>query len=503
LVWSLALVSGCSLVVDPEAKTPRCVVVEGKADPCPRGRICTNGRCEPRGCGRVELCGDGFDDDCDGKIDERIDDELEACGDRADNDCDGKVDERHDMNIPEICGNMLDDDCDTFFDEGHDQDGDMTPWCGNGAANGGDTRDCDDLDPTVYPGNTERCDGRDNDCDTRVDETTSEPLCDPGESCVDQRCTIFDCTLDGDECGPDQHCDSATLRCVPDGCTPDSCVAPARCDQASGECRTTRRTNGEPCVVNDDCMSGSCADRVALRLRSEAARLCVEACCSDADCRGGERCYVSGSGARSCLPGTLVPRPTNAPRPCVTDDECNALQICGLVSGQSLSSPSQPERNDLVAPSCKADSGQDLGSACATDSMCASGACVSGAGLFSLNVCSRTCGTSDDCDRLEQEANGIFQARPTSICRFVTKGPGQDYLPICVFPQTSGSGGFGAPCANGTACQEGACVGAAGERPGMCSVACCRDSDCPGLNGEPTLCRPVAFGEHFEMRCMP
>jgi hypothetical protein len=31
-------------------------------------------------------------------------------------------------------------------------------------------RDCDDLDPSTYPGATESCDGRDNDCDTVVDD---------------------------------------------------------------------------------------------------------------------------------------------------------------------------------------------------------------------------------------------------------------------------------------------------------------------------------------------
>ncbi|MFT3921999.1 MAG: hypothetical protein QM778_05655 [Myxococcales bacterium] len=358
--------------------------------------------------------------------------------------------------------------------------------------------------PRCIPVSTRFCDGRDNDCDTRVDETTNKPLCDPGLSCIGQRCTAPDCTPDGNECPADQRCDPMTLHCVALGCTPGSCPSPQYCDQTSGQCRTTRRPNGDPCVADGDCVSGSCADRVALRLKAEASRLCVQACCADSDCATGERCHVSGSGARSCLPSALTPRPSNAPAPCTADDQC-PRQTCTLVSDQTLSSPAEPERHDLVASSCEAVSfGFSLGDACNSDSVCASKACVPSPGLFPPNVCSRPCGTSADCKDLEMAADGLFASRPRSYCRFVTKGPGQDYLPICVLPQnTMGAGGFGSRCANGSNCLEGACVGAAGETPGMCSIACCRDSDCPGLTTGPTKCRPVAFGEHFEMRCMP
>jgi hypothetical protein len=91
-----------------------------------------------------------------------------------------------------------------------------------------------------------------------------------------------------------------------------------------------------------------------------------------------------------------------------------------------------------------------------------------------------------------------------SYCRFVERGDEGDYLPVCVVDRgETGEGAFGAPCSSASDCQEGACVGAAGERPGLCAVACCRDSDCSPLATGETRCRPVAFGEHYEMRCLP
>ena len=55
----------------------------------------------------------------------------------------------------------MDNDCDGSTDEGFDQDGDGYLTCEN---------DCDDTDPTVYPGATELCDGVDNNCADGIDE---------------------------------------------------------------------------------------------------------------------------------------------------------------------------------------------------------------------------------------------------------------------------------------------------------------------------------------------
>ncbi len=57
-----------------------------------------------------------------------------------------------------------DNDCDGSIDEGFDADSDGATSCGG---------DCDDSDPSIRPGVTESCDGVDNNCDGTIDEGMS------------------------------------------------------------------------------------------------------------------------------------------------------------------------------------------------------------------------------------------------------------------------------------------------------------------------------------------
>ncbi|MAQ19059.1 MAG: hypothetical protein CMN30_30200 [Sandaracinus sp.] len=127
------------------------------------------------------------------------------------------------------CFNGLDDDCDGDVDLYDsecafvlDRDGDG--WCEVGADDNGDgdcldfaedrmgaSTDCDDLDPSAYPGAAEVCDdGIDNDCDGRIDAV--DPLC---GGCTSGSCGDGDeCTQD--VCEPDGTCSNTPIpMCVP------------------------------------------------------------------------------------------------------------------------------------------------------------------------------------------------------------------------------------------------------------------------------------------------
>ncbi len=188
----------------------------------------------------ADTMGDGVDQNCDGGL------EYDFDGDGHDSDAHGGLDCDDDdaavnPDAQEIC-NALDDDCDGDFD---DDDASLEPgaWYRDGdddgygeqlataqgcdvpdgyATEGGD---CDDSDPTLYPGAEEVCDGIDQDCDDEIDDDATgdttwyldadeDGYGDPTESaspCEQPAGYVLD-ALDCDDADPDIH-PGVTERC--------------------------------------------------------------------------------------------------------------------------------------------------------------------------------------------------------------------------------------------------------------------------------------------------
>jgi hypothetical protein len=130
--------------------------------------------------GGDEICSDGKDNNCDNAVDEAgcvCPDgdgdgfQLAVCGGADCNDADAAVN----PNAAEVCNDGVDNNCDGRIDCGDagctadagcqaciaaDLDGDGVSTAGGVCG----PVDCDDNDPAVYPGAPEICDGKDSDC---------------------------------------------------------------------------------------------------------------------------------------------------------------------------------------------------------------------------------------------------------------------------------------------------------------------------------------------------
>ena len=127
--------------------------------------------------GATEIC-DGLDNDCDGHIDEGFQDSNQDgqadCVD-TDDDGDGVLDTVD--NCPWTYNPLQ-------IDSNHDGVGD---GCSDDVDSDGtpDYSDCSPRDPDIYPGATEICDGKDNNCNGEVDEGYGDRDGDGIKDCVD------------------------------------------------------------------------------------------------------------------------------------------------------------------------------------------------------------------------------------------------------------------------------------------------------------------------------
>jgi len=227
--------------------------------------------------GDLELC-NGVDDDCDGSIDEDdaidtdtwyADTDADGYGDAASSteacaapsgyvsdatDCDDGAASAH-PHAPEWCDGA-DNDCDGTVDEDDavdagtwyaDDDGDGYGDAGGASAacavpTGAvaDDSDCDDADPSSYPGADEYCDGADNDCDGTTDEAAAVDASTwyadaDGDGYGDAGASDVACTASSGYVTDATDCDDSDAAYNP-GVSEDDCTDPNdyNCDGSTG-----------------------------------------------------------------------------------------------------------------------------------------------------------------------------------------------------------------------------------------------------------------------------
>ena len=173
----------------------------------------------------------------------------------------------------EICGDGIDQNCDRRDSSCGDNDNDGVQACRPGEDPTGGVCDCDDERADVRPpfgdiaGAPELCDGIDNDCNGRADE--SAECCEGCASLGDERTRADLCTVAGEcVCSTDSGTEpcAAGQTCCGLGCTDIQTDATncgfcgAVCTGSSDSCvaGSCQCGDGMPCDLNYECLDGVC-----------------------------------------------------------------------------------------------------------------------------------------------------------------------------------------------------------------------------------------------------
>lgn len=367
-------------------------------------------------CGDIDPClGDNATGDADG---DGICGDRDLCvGDDATGDADGDG----------VC-----DDRDACEGDDATGDADRDGYCAD--------LDCADNDDTRYPGAPERCNGRDDDCDSIIDDAPTT-LCEPGLVCAAAMCTpLRPCYADRDGDGfgdsanvllvePDVDCSLQGRVDNGDDCDddPDACGAACApdlteaCDGVDRDCDGRPDNDGD--ALCDDapnartvCRVDTCVDTCLPGFAADASGACM-----DIDECAGEEPPVCGALAE------CVNAPGTAGCACVEGavDRDGGAEACEAVCGDGLVLPTEAcdDANDRTGDGCDA-CGVELGWDCSGPTctpICGDGTILGeeacdDANATALDGCSDACtvepeyeceGEPSICVRLAVCGNGI------------------------------------------------------------------------------------------------
>ncbi len=430
---------GCEFIVSGDVPAFTC---RGSAPGvCPSGSYCAGAGCAP--CEKNDIC-DGFDNDCNGKVDD---------GPGSDHDGDGYT----------VCG-RLDPDGGTLLD-----------------------RDCDDNDKDVHPGAKEVCNGKDDDCDGLVDNGS----CPDGTTCAPKTGECISSTTACDPqtkpCPPPSICDPGTRQCI----TKNSAKIGEEC-KSDDECES-----GTFCGY---------ASALTSAVVKTSAGVCTKGCCQSTDCptdfvcytyaNGGNYCIGKavlgrttlgvGRGGESCTDGTTCRSGVCTPNGkcedvCCADANCKAPAVCRATSIGAHTALGCADPNGSVGPA----------GYCGGSSRCARGVCAD-----DDNTCYNTCCGSSGCGTIDLGISGVYPL----VCDDVPPlGHAADVAPACGSAVSAGAKQLGEACTDDRDCRSYRCYADATSGAKSCSDVCCTDADCARAG---MVCRPRDLGQgRFFLRC--
>ena len=309
-----------------------------------------------------ELC-NGIDDDCNEVVDDGFPDlDEDGAADCVDEDDDDDTVADLDDNCPALANadqaNNDEDDDGDVCDEDDDNDQSL------------DGDDCQPFDPLMFPGNPELCDGKDNDCNSEIDDGLGETICGLGLC----QHTVANCA-DGQE----QQCDpqEGAQEEICDGLDND-------CDGNVDEELGLSTCGLGPCLHSvDNCLNG--ADQQCDPLAGSAPEACDAV---DNDCNG-----LTDDGLGEWLCGT---------------GECQHL-LAACVDGQAQECDpfvgAQEEECDGLDNNCDGNVDEDLGQTQCGIGPCehTENNCVDGA----ANQCDPLAGAKEEeCDGVDNDCDG-------------------------------------------------------------------------------------------------